>query len=155
MLWRQPTGALRGLRLRWPRGPDAGRRAHSTWEAAASVVSAPPTTIPPGCSPEAAGGMGKHRGAAPARPGLELCSVTRAGQPHLHRPWGRPPADRGGTAGPLALFSPPRAAHNRCPGSAPASLVRVGLATQPGDVSNPQVPLASPRPHPIPQPPSA
>ena len=35
-LWRQPTGALRGTRLRWPRGPDAGWGAHSTWEAAAS-----------------------------------------------------------------------------------------------------------------------
>lgn len=35
-LWRQPTGVLRGARLRWPRGLAAGRGAHSTWGVAAS-----------------------------------------------------------------------------------------------------------------------
>lgn len=146
--WRQPTGVLRGARLGgregWPQDGEHTARGERLPLAAVTFVLAPPTTIPPGCSPEAAGGMGGHRGLASARPGLELCSITRGEQPHLHQPWGHPPADGDGTAGPLALFSPPRAAHSRCPGSAPASLVRAGLATQPGDMSNPQVPPASP-----------
>lgn len=106
-------------------------------------VLAPLRRSHPGAPQRQQVAWGGHRGLASARPGLELCSITR-GATQFHQPWGHPPADGDGTAGPLALFSPSSGSPQSMPGKC-SSLAGQGWSGHAArDMSNPQVPPASP-----------